>query len=426
MIVAVSDYMGKTNLTNLEFCEKDGIAMKNVLTSPPLNFEILRNDVLIGNVNATTMRKAVSDFFTDRTITENDIVLFYYTGHGVPKDNKCYLASSDIDRDNPFASSNFTSNDVISLMRNCNSNKVIFVLDCCFAGLTELAKGTDQANAGATIVNNEVRANLEGSDCYVLCSCGPTESSFPTRDGEHSLFTKYLVEGLLGSAITPEGHLTPESLAKYTYNKVKMINPEQKPVRRTEGSGWIVLATYPIPNIQRVAAVNTHITTEDSKIIGIIEAMDCHIMMGRTSQEAGYPQSFLLITNNTIRVVHINSKNEFESFLNRLGIGEPAISKILTLKRSGHFVKELLTLLEDISIDQIDGANVYTVKNYNIEKIEMEKEFRKWRGNNLRIYTQEEEYPFYLNYNYDKKSKDRYTEIQMMIKKIFSERLMLK
>lgn len=426
MIVAVSNYADRTNLSNLEFCEKDGIAMRNALTSPPLNFEILRNDVLIGNVKATTMRKAVSDFFTDRTVTENDIVLFYYTGHGILKDGKCYLASSDIDRDNPFASSNFTSNDVISLMKNCNSDKVIVVLDCCFAALTEVVKGTDQANAGAMIMNNEVRANLEAREYCVLCSCGPTDSSYPTRDGEHSLFTKYLVEGLQGSAITPEGHVTPESLAKYTFNKVRMINPDQKPVRKSEGSGSIILATYPIPNIQRSSTINTHITTEDSKIIGIIEAMDCHIMMGRTSQEASYPQSFILITRDMIRVVHINSKNEFERFLSRLGIDAPVISKILTLKKSGYFVNELLALIENISSDQIEGANVYTIKNYNIEKIEMEKEFRKWRGNNLKIYTQEEEYPFYLNYNYDKKSKDRYMEIQTMIKKIFSEKLILK
>ena len=88
MIIAVSKY--DKGLQALDFCENDGKGMYDVLTSR--GYEIDQKNLLIGHVNGIQMVDAILDFFNDHTTKSNDVVLFYYSGHGVPDRNTVYLA----------------------------------------------------------------------------------------------------------------------------------------------------------------------------------------------------------------------------------------------------------------------------------------------------------------------------------------------
>lgn len=43
-----------------------------------------------------------------------------------------------------------------------------------------------------------------------------------------------------------KGNVTPDTLGKYVYDKVTSIYPNQKPIRKVETSGDIILATFPV------------------------------------------------------------------------------------------------------------------------------------------------------------------------------------
>ncbi len=71
------------------------------------------------------------------------------------------------------------------------------------------------------------------------------------EEKNHSIFTYYLLQGLEGEdeeAVDKYGNVTVDTLGKYVYNKIMSLppdkKPKQKPIRKVEASGDIVLAHY--------------------------------------------------------------------------------------------------------------------------------------------------------------------------------------
>ena len=77
------------------------------------------------------------------------------------------------------------------------------------------------------------------------------QKAFETAQKSHSLFSYYLIEGLKGNEETVDkyGYITPDSSSKYVYNRIMLLPPRerpmQKPIRKVEQSGDIILAYYP-------------------------------------------------------------------------------------------------------------------------------------------------------------------------------------
>ena len=98
-------------------------------------------------------------------------------------------------------------------------------------------------------------------------SCQPSLSeSFRDCPKNYSLFTYYLLEGLSGQAVNNDGNITPDSLGKYAYDKIMSLPPEQipmqRPIRKVEQSGEIVLASYP-HLAKRNTVYNKPVATKD-------------------------------------------------------------------------------------------------------------------------------------------------------------------
>lgn len=93
LIIGVSDY---NILKPLAFCKNDGGEMVEVLKSR--EYEISETCKLIGEVESSSMRSAIYGFFRNKNIKPKDILIFYYSGHGVlDAYGDHYLAPSDID-----------------------------------------------------------------------------------------------------------------------------------------------------------------------------------------------------------------------------------------------------------------------------------------------------------------------------------------
>ena len=98
LIIGVSDY---EKLEQLSYCRNDGNSMYKTLSWG--GYEISESNKLVGNINFATMRKAIMDFFDDSSISPEDILIFYYSGHGIPDvDGDVYLATSEIEPAFPY------------------------------------------------------------------------------------------------------------------------------------------------------------------------------------------------------------------------------------------------------------------------------------------------------------------------------------
>jgi hypothetical protein len=248
LIISVTNY---NRLQPLDFCKNDGEEMYELLKS--LGYEITDTNKLIGEITWQTMREAIYKFFGDKTTRAKDTLLFYFSGHGVPDgfgDN--YLATSEIDPDEPHFRG-FSFGEITKLMNMSTSTRIVTMLDCCYSGAARIGR-IDKSSEGAAAklareaIDDKSKILEEGEGKCLLAASMPTQQAYGLKEKGHSIFTYYLLEGLKGGngeSVDKEGRVTPDTLGSYVYEKVTDLAPQQKPIKKVEEAGNIILAYYP-------------------------------------------------------------------------------------------------------------------------------------------------------------------------------------
>ena len=264
LVIAVSEYNHKEKLGQLEFCKNDGEQIYEILKS--LQFEISDDHKLIGYVKYNEMRDAIFDFFSNNDTLADDLLLFYFTGHGIPisGENMCF-ASSEMDPDSPRRRG-FPSSELTDLIQENNSIRIVEILDCCHSGAntlpTRVNRGTDEwlamgpDDAAEKLGKDAIEKNAQslknqGEGRYLLGASQAIQRAYGSTEKGHSIFTFYLLEGLRGNkdSIDTKGNVTPYTLGNYIYKEIVNLpgkkKPKQKPVMKVDASGDIILASYP-------------------------------------------------------------------------------------------------------------------------------------------------------------------------------------
>jgi tetratricopeptide (TPR) repeat protein len=254
------------------------------------------NNILLGKVRWETMRDTIYDFFSDENINPTDTLLFYFSGHGVPDDDQdVFLATSDIDPDVP-SKRGFNFNELTKVIGDCISTSIVAILDCCYSGSARISKGRedDAARLGhSTMERQSEKAVLRGEGKCILAASQAQGEAYVLEEHNHSVFTYYLLEALRGKvleAIDNNGCLTVDSLSKYVYNALMSLppskRPKQKPVRKIEASGDIVLAYYP-------KKVTSYEPVPGEDIKSIIDRCQQYFNKGDFEQELNYLQEVI-------------------------------------------------------------------------------------------------------------------------------------
>ena len=243
LVIGISDYM---KLKPLRFCKKDGDAMLTLLNS--LGYDTYNNKQknLIETINGHTLKDTIIDFFNEPTIMHTDTLLFYFSGHAIQDADDTYFAASDIDPDIPTRRG-FSFNELRKAIEYSRSRRIIAILDCCYSGAAMLHKGDgDAAVQGHKTILDNLSKNPQGEGKCMLLSSQDYQKSYPLSKEGHSVYTYYLLEGLSGNdaALDKKGNVTPQTLGKYVFDQVTLIEPKQKPLIKSEVSGDIVLASY--------------------------------------------------------------------------------------------------------------------------------------------------------------------------------------
>jgi formylglycine-generating enzyme required for sulfatase activity/uncharacterized caspase-like protein len=167
---------------------------------------------------------AIDNVFHKATI--DDLILIYYSGHGVLAENtgKLYLSANNTIFDRP-ASTALAIARIREIMDIKSSRKkVILILDCCYSG----DAGKDFACKGGTDAELAQELAEQAKGIYLLAAAGSTVAV----EGEsHGLFTKYLLEGIeTGDAdVPPDGYIDIHELFNYIRPRVEQERPSQQP-----------------------------------------------------------------------------------------------------------------------------------------------------------------------------------------------------
>ena len=219
-------------LGELKVCAADARALKGLLKQAGYEVNLLTDDTddltswpTIGNIKRGIERIA-------EVAVKGDVILLFFSGHGVTEGDQCHLVPVDGDRKQaiPLAW-------VKQKLGSSAASHKLLVLDACHAGAAKGVNGIE--------VSHKTR-----SDIVMLLSCKAKQVSWPDEQRGHSVFSWYLLEGLRGAAAGPDRKVTHQELFSYVQRNVRKWTfakekPLQTPVMAGEAAEETVLVAVP-------------------------------------------------------------------------------------------------------------------------------------------------------------------------------------
>ena len=223
------------------------------------------------NQTETRVRRAISTFLTNKK--PDDLVLLYFSGHGVLDDRgRLYLALKDT-QVNLLKATSISSSFVADEMDSCRSKRQILILDCCHSGA--FARGTKGEQKAIT----ETTFEGSGFGRVVLTASDSTQYALEgdqvIKQTELSLFTHFLLDGLkTGEAdLNNDGLIALDEWYDYTYNRVVSETPRQVPHKWSYNQqGDLVIAKNPFVKKKVVELPSELLQALESSFFGIRES----------------------------------------------------------------------------------------------------------------------------------------------------------
>jgi len=226
LLVATSEYPECEGLKPLHGSLLDVDAMQRVLVS---NGEFANEDVIVlKNATRQAIEDAIANLFNAPDRKKEDLVLFYFSGHGViDEGGKLFLGTPITCKETNNKLRKSTAVAARSLqeaMEDSKSQHQVLILNCCFSGA--FAQGMTVMDDGTV----NLKTQLGGKGRAILTSSSSTQFSFQP-DGEMSIYTRYLVEGIeTGAADTDrDSKISVDELHEYAALKVSQESPNMTP-----------------------------------------------------------------------------------------------------------------------------------------------------------------------------------------------------
>jgi hypothetical protein len=178
-----------------------------------------------------------------QTAAEGDLLLFYFSGHGVAESGESYLLARDT-RVSALKHTAVSMRDVRELLELSPARAKVMVLDACHSGASI-------GKAEPTMTPEFIRRVFEEAEgMAVLASCKQGQKSWEWREKGRSVFTYYLLEALSGRADLggKKGFVTVSDISRYVTNGVKIWAADrgapQTPTLQYTVAGDIILVYY--------------------------------------------------------------------------------------------------------------------------------------------------------------------------------------
>jgi hypothetical protein len=232
LIVGLNNYPSAP----LEGCVHDAIRMESTLSkngdgAPNFHVKIITN-----TSTRVHLRRAIEDLFQG----DNDVALFYFSGHGLVKSTGGYIVTTDAEE----YDEGISMEDILKYANQSNAKDKIVILDCCHSG-----------NFGS-ISSGEGQPLSQLSDgLSVLTSSRGSE--FSVEEDGAGVFTSLLLDALEGGAADLRGNITPGSV--YAYIDEALGAWEQRPVFKTNVTRFTSLRQVtPLIPLQVLRKINVY------------------------------------------------------------------------------------------------------------------------------------------------------------------------
>ncbi len=258
LLIGVSNY--GTGFDSSPGAIKDVEAMKQVLQHPDIGgFAEVRTLI---DPDRQAMAEAIETLFLD--CQKDNLVLLYFSGHGVKDDKGKLYLSTCITRKNSqgklVKSTAVLASFVQDIMSDSRSKQQVVILDCCFSEAFAVGISAEADPKGGPYPPDmswlaqedgsvDIKHQLGGPGQIILTSSASTQDAFEQKGADPSAYTYYLVEGLeTGAAdLNDNGEISIDELHEYTKKRVQQAAPATQPgIYAVETGQKILLAKAPI------------------------------------------------------------------------------------------------------------------------------------------------------------------------------------
>ena len=225
LLVGTSEYPECEKLAPLHGSLLDVDAMQRVLVA---NGEFATDDVVVlKNASRQAIEDAIHNLFNASDRKKDDLVLFYFSGHGIVDEaNKLFLGTPSTRKEGSkiVKPTTVAAAYLQDAMNESKSQHQVLIFNCCFSGA--FAQGMTVMDDGSVNLKNQ----LGGKGRAILTSSSSTQFSFQP-DGEMSIYTRYLVEGIESGAADRDGdrNISIDELHEYAALKVSQESPNMTP-----------------------------------------------------------------------------------------------------------------------------------------------------------------------------------------------------
>lgn len=228
--VGVGDYTSG-DLTKLRYAAKDARDFSATIRQCNLSDYTGLKEHLYTDRQATrsNINKGLREVLSEAQ--GGDVVMFYFSGHGVQDGSETYFMTIDASSEAPSDEGvNFA--DLKNNMRKLTERqvKVVAFMDACHAGAMVGAKG-----AAPKLTELDVQNVIE------FYSSTTGEESAEDEKLQNGVFTAGLISGLNGAAANADGYITVNTLRTYLSDYVRNKNSRQTPVFKGVDAGDITL-----------------------------------------------------------------------------------------------------------------------------------------------------------------------------------------
>lgn len=230
--VGVSDYTSPS-LSKLGYAAKDAQDFVSTITASDLSmYERLTPPVIFTNQDATKSNIEKGLATLAKEVDQDDVVMLFFSGHGVMDGEDTYFMSVDAAGDDPYTGVDFSLIRKNMTKMKDKKCKVLIFMDACYSGAMYSTK------------SNLKNITFVESDIVGFYSSTASQTSAEFSADENGVFTKALISGLKGKAKNKEGEITTFGLGKYISDYVsKQTGGTQSPIFENKVGDFVLYKT---------------------------------------------------------------------------------------------------------------------------------------------------------------------------------------
>jgi hypothetical protein len=173
----------------LKYCTKDivdvGEALRKTLEFPGENI-LAFGTGLQHKPGLTEFYHELGEFLRGGRIQENDLVFFYFSGHGI-RDKKDYLLPVDATPTN-LSRTGIEVEDLVNQLTETHCKNIVMFIDAC----REAIRGQKGINA----IGEDSKGIVERKGIVTFFSCDPEDLSYEIEELQHGSFTYCFLEAI--------------------------------------------------------------------------------------------------------------------------------------------------------------------------------------------------------------------------------------